>query len=247
MSYRNGLKKTKINHKTMTISIIIPTLNEAENVGRLIAHLRLYATEDLTEIIVVDAKSTDNTEGVARNAGARVITSEIRCRAVQMNAGASQAIGDVLYFVHADCFPPPSYCTDIQAFIHKGYAMGCFRYRFDSPKIMLKINAFFTRFNALWCRGGDETLYVKRAVFEELNQFDEYFCIMEEYDFIIRAKAKYNIAIMPKYVMVSARKYDTNSWWRVQKANLTVFRMFKKGIEPNILAKTYKEMLSYRY
>jgi hypothetical protein len=164
-----------------------------------------------------------------------------------MNVGANHAKGDILYFVHADCFPPASYCSDIQLFMQRGYEMGCFRYRFDSAKLMLKINAFFTRFNALWCRGGDETLYVKRAVFEELNQFDPYYCIMEEYDFIKRARVKYRFAIMPKYVTVSARKYDTNSWWRVQKANLTVFRMFKKGIEPTILAKTYKEMLSYRY
>ncbi len=231
----------------MTISIIIPTLNEAENIGRLIAHLKVHATNDLLEIIVVDGKSADNTEGVARRAGATVLTSDIRCRAVQMNAGASRATGDVLYFVHADCFPPPTYCSDIEAFIQKGYAMGCYRYRFDSPKLMLKINAFFTQFKPLWCRGGDETLYVKRAVFEELNQFDAYYCIMEEYDFIKRARDKYALAIMPKYVTVSARKYDTNSWWRVQKANLTVFRMFKKGVEPNILAKTYKDMLSYRY
>jgi rSAM/selenodomain-associated transferase 2 len=231
----------------MTISIIIPTLNEEENIGRLITHLKKYATDDLIEIIVVDAKSSDNTEGVARRGGATVITSNIRCRAVQMNAGASQAKGEILYFVHADCFPPPSYCIDIQLFMRNGYVMGCFRYRFDSPKLMLKINAFFTRFNALWCRGGDETLYVKRTVFEELNHFDPYYCIMEEYDFIKRAKAIYRFAIMPKYVTVSARKYDTNSWWRVQKANLTVFRLFKQGVEPDIMAKTYKEMLSYRY
>jgi rSAM/selenodomain-associated transferase 2 len=231
----------------MTISIIIPTLNEAENITHIIHYLQTHSTSDLLEIIVVDGKSSDNTEGVAREAGAKVFTSEKRSRAAQMNEGVKHAKGEVLYFVHADCYPPLSYCYDIQSYIQKNYPLGCYRYRFDSPKLMLKINAFFTQFSPLWCRGGDETLYVTRKVFDDLNHFNEYYCIMEEYDFIKRAREKYAFAIMPRYVKVSARKYDTNSWWQVQKANLTVFRMFKKGIEPTILAKTYKEMLSYRY
>jgi hypothetical protein len=51
---------------------------------------------------------------------------------------------------------------------------------------------------------------------------------------------------MPKYAVVSARKYDTNTWWQVQKANLTVFRMFKKGEKPEVMKHTYRDMLNYR-
>jgi rSAM/selenodomain-associated transferase 2 len=230
----------------MTISIIIPTLNEASNIGKLIHYLKQNGDASLLEIIVVDAQSTDYTEGVALEAGAKVIHSEKKCRAVQMNLGAKAAVGDVLYFIHADCFPPVSYLIDIQRFIADGYPMGCYRYRFDSNKFLLKINAFFTRFEKIWCRGGDETFYVKRTVFEALGGYNEYYVIMEEYDFIRRAREKYPFKIMPSKVVVSARKYETNSWLRVQLANFTVFRMYAKGVAPEEMAKTYKRMLNYR-
>ena len=230
----------------MQISIIIPTLNEADNIGRLIHYLKNNADATLFEIIVVDADSHDDTEGVARCAGATTVLKSLRGRAVQMNLGAQAAKGDVLYFIHADCTPPASYCADIQQFIKEGYPLGCYRSRFDKEGIMLKINAYFTRFSPLWCRGGDETLYVTRAVFDDLNGYDTYYSIMEEYDFIKRAREKFSFKIIPKDVVVSARKYETNSWLRVMWANFMVFRMFKKGVEPEVLGKTYKTMLIYR-
>jgi rSAM/selenodomain-associated transferase 2 len=228
------------------VSIIIPTLNEAENIGQLIQYLQQNAGNAHLEIIVVDAQSADDTEGVARRHGATVVQSPKRGRAAQMNAGARMANGDILYFVHADCYPPTHFLSDIHQAISEGFSMGCYRYKFDSKAFLLKINAFFTRFEPLICRGGDETLFIDKAVFEQLNGFDEHFCIMEEYDFIARARAYFSFKIIPKYAVVSARKYETNSWWTVQRANAKVFSMFKKGAAPEEMAATYKRMLNYR-
>jgi rSAM/selenodomain-associated transferase 2 len=232
--------------KQSKISIIIPTLNEALSIGSLIRYLKQHSDASLLEIIVVDADSADDTEGVAREAGAVVLKSPKRSRASQMNFGALHAQGDILYFVHADCYPPKTYLSDILEFINEGYPMGCYRYRFDSNAFMLKINAFFNRFEPLWCRGGDETLYIQKDVFQALGGFDEKYVIMEEYDFIKRAREQYKLKIIPKYAVVSARKYETNGWFKVQRANMTVFKMFKNGVEPEIMAKTYREMLNYR-
>ena len=228
----------------MKISIIIPTLNEAQNIGSLVRHLKNSADKNLLEIIVVDAQSTDNTEGVASAAGAKVVQSPKRSRAAQMNFGAKNATGEVLYFVHADCFPPTTFIHDIEQAILDGFPLGCYRYRFDSRLFLLKINAFFTRFPPLWCRGGDETLFVTKAVFAELGGYDEHFVIMEEYDFIKRARAKFTLKLMPNYALVSARKYETNGYFRVQLANLRAFRMYKKGVHPQKIADTYKQLLS---
>jgi rSAM/selenodomain-associated transferase 2 len=228
------------------ISIIIPTLNEADSIGRLLDYLYQNGGASLLEILVVDAQSADNTEGVARQHGATVVQSPKRSRAAQMNAGAAVAKGDVLYFVHADCFPPTTYVADIHQAIADGFPMGCYRYRFDSDQFLLKINAFFNRFEPLVCRGGDETLFIERPIFDALNGFDEQFCIMEEYDFIGRARRSYKFKIIPKYAVVSARKYETNSWWQVQRANAKVFSMFQKGVAPEEMAATYRRMLDYR-
>ena len=230
----------------MTISIIIPTLNEAENMRLLIPFLQQNADHRLLEIIVVDAGSDDDTEGVARAFGAVALQSPQRGRAVQMNHAAQQAKGEVLYFIHADCKPPPTYLDDIQHALTEGYVMGCYRYRFDKQRFILKINAYFNRFEPLYCRGGDETLFVLKDTFEYLEGFDESYCIMEEYDFIRRARAVFSFKIIPKYAIVSARKYDSNSWLRVQIANMTAFKMFRKGVPSEEIARTYRQMLNYQ-
>ena len=80
-----------------------------------------------------------------------------------MNEAAAIAKGDVLYFVHADTIVTKSFYADIQKAIAEGFEMGCYRYKFDQYKNpLLYINSFFTRFPMLWCRGGDQTLFVKK-------------------------------------------------------------------------------------
>jgi rSAM/selenodomain-associated transferase 2 len=232
----------------MKISVIIPTLNEAANIGRLIRYLMQHSNPLLSEIIVSDGGSTDDTEGCARASGCIFTRAPKRGRAAQMNHAVRFAKGDVLYFIHADALPPESYLIDIQMAIEsEQYLMGCYRFEFDSPKILLKINAFCTRFRALWCRGGDQTLFVTRSIFNALNGYREDFVIMEEYDFIQRAYHKnYSFKIIPKTVLISARKYETNSYWQVQWANFTVFNMYLRGAPQQRLADTYKQMLNYR-
>lgn len=230
----------------MTFSIIIPTLNEAENIAQLISFLKKNGDSRLLEIIVVDAASTDTTVEYARTEGAKVIVSHKRGRAVQMNIGAQTANADVLYFIHADCTPPTTYLDDIEQAITEGHPIGCYRYRFDNQRFILRINAYFNRFEPLWCRGGDETLFIKKETFETLKGFDESYCIMEEYDFIKRARAVFPFKIIPKYAIVSARKYETNSWLRVQLANMTAFNMFRFGYPSEKIASTYRQMLNYR-
>jgi hypothetical protein len=70
--------------------------------------------------------------------------------------------------------------------------------------------------------------------------------IMEDYDIVVRAKQKAQYGIIQKDVLVSARKYETNSWWQVQKANYTIVQMFKKGASQEEMVIRYKQMLSYR-
>jgi len=208
-------------------SIIIPTLNEAKNIGRLLQHLRQHAGPGVAEIIVVDAISEDGTAEIAQAEGARVVPCAVRSRAAQMNLGAREAQCDWLYFVHADTLPPSSYADDILQEIEHGTVMGCYRYQFDSPRLILKFNAYFVRYQWLWCQGGDKTFFVKRTVFEAFGGYDERFVVMEEYDFLRKAMKKYPLRILPKYVLISARKYERNSWLRVQLANAGAFAMFQ--------------------
>lgn len=227
----------------MHISIVIPTLNEAENIARLVPYLWEHGGERTTEIIVVDSHSTDGTAERARAVGAKVLLCPQRNRAAQMNLGARTATNDVLYFVHADTLPPTSFAEDIEQELSAGQVMGCYRYQFDSPKAILKFNAFWVRFKWLWCQGGDKTFFIKRAVFEEFGSYDERFVVMEEYDFLRKATRKYDLRVLPKYVLISARKYEHNSWLRVQIANTGAFAMFRWGVEPAKIKRFYHTIL----
>lgn len=230
----------------MKISIIIPTLNEAENISKLIKRLEKYATNSLREIIVVDGGSTDNTCSIAKRENSMVVTSPKKGRAAQMNYGVQQASGDILYFVHADTLPPESYMEDLEIALKEGFSIGCFRFRFDSNKKILRFNSYMTRFDRIWVRGGDQTLFIRRTLFEELNGYRDDFRIMEEYDLIIRARQLVPFKIIPKNVLVSDRKYHYNSFLRVQIANATVFTMFRFGASQDSMCKMYKRLLDNR-
>lgn len=230
----------------MTISVIIPALNEAQYIAQRIEFIRHFGGGAVIEIIVVDGQSTDETRSLAAEAGARVLICPTQSRAAQMNQGAMHARGEVLYFVHADVQLSSSFVQDIQDVLKGDYAAGCYRYRFDADKVMLKVMAFFTRFDGIMCRGGDQTLYVKKEVFEALKGFDEYYTIMEDYDFIIRLKKNHKFKVIQKEVVVSARKYETNSWFRVQSANLIIFIMFFLKRPPDQMKKMYKKLITYR-
>lgn len=227
----------------MQISIIIPTLNEAANIGALVRYLFAHGGASVSEILVVDAHSTDNTPQIAAEAGARVLHCDICSRAAQMNLGAREAQTDVLYFVHADTLPPQSFAADIRQEMGAGHVMGCFRYQFDSPRQILKFNAYFVRYQWLWCQGGDKTFFIKKDVFEEFGGYDEHYVVMEEYDFLRKAMKKYRLRVLPNNVLISARKYEHNSWLRVQLANIGAFSMFRWKVAPVRIKRFYKWML----
>ncbi|MFM9952309.1 MAG: TIGR04283 family arsenosugar biosynthesis glycosyltransferase [Saprospiraceae bacterium] len=230
----------------MKVSIIIPTLNEAENIGRVIERLTTRNNGFLSDVIVVDGGSEDQTAALATKAGARVIQTPPG-RALQMNRGVEQSSGELLYFVHGDTLPPEDCIEKILHAVAEGYPVGCFRFRFDSDSWMLKMNAYFTRFNQIWCRGGDQSLFITREAFNALGGYRDDYRIMEDYDLIIRAREQYPFKVIQDDVIVSARKYETNSYLRVQAANFIVFNMFRLGYSQETMASTYKRLLNYRY
>ncbi|MBN4062130.1 MAG: glycosyl transferase [Flavobacteriales bacterium] len=229
----------------MKISIVIPAYNEEKQIGRLVSYLYENAKNHLAEkIIVVDCGSKDKTVEVAERAGAKVLASP-KGRAIQMNTGAKTAKGEVLYFVHADTTPPASFAKDILQAINEGYEIGCYRFKFNSDKQVLKLNSWVTRFDKIFFRGGDQTLFVKRKIFEELGSYDEKYVIMEEYDFIKKARKKALFKIMQDDVLVSARKYEMNSYLRVSFANFIVFSMFRLGASPQKIFDVYKTLIQH--
>lgn len=111
----------------------------------------------------------------------------------------------------------------------------------------MRINAYLTRFNLLSFRGGDQTLFITKKAFQALGGYNEYYTIMEDYDLLKRMwAAKIPFKLIQKDAVISTRKYDTNSWLRVQIANGVAMFMFKRGRHPEKIKQAYKRMLNYR-
>lgn len=233
----------------MHISVIIPTYNESENIKKTVAQV-LRNAKRTVEILISDSPdSTDKIRSIDFPESVRVIKSKVAGRAAQMNEAAAIAKGEILYFVHADTLVHPDFERDITTAIKAGTDLGCYRYRFDkyfTP--LLYINSYFTRFDKIWCRGGDQTLFITKNIFEDLGRFREDFKIMEDYEILLRAKAKYRFQIIEKEVVVSSRKYKLNGYLKVQLTNLKVMRMFLKGTaSQEVMVETYRKRLSMKY
>ncbi len=227
------------------LSIIIPTFNEADNIGKLITYLKKNDENKITEIIIADGGSTDNTSEIAVKNGAKVLLCPAKGRAAQINYAASFADADILYFIHADCFPPKNYIYDITHAIQNGFEFGRYRTKFDSRKNLLKINGWFTRFDWFICYGGDQTLFITKKLFNKIGGYND-MMIMEDFDIVRRGKQFAKYKIIKNNVLISARKYENNNWLKVQLANRTIVNMYKNGATQNDMVKKYKELLNYR-
>lgn len=230
----------------MFLSIIIPTYNEAVIIAKLITHLKDSLKGKDYEIVISDGGSMDDTVKIAQRLGLKVVLSPIKGRSGQMNFGIKQAKGDVFCFVHADSLPVNSFYNDIEQVITNGYDCGSFRTKFDNQMFLLKCNAFFTRFNYLFFRGGDQSIFVTKDLWDKVGAYKEEMLIMEDYDFLSRIWAQGKFKLIPKATLVSARKYEDNSWLTVQLANLKIVKMYKKGASQTAMLTKYKELLSYR-
>lgn len=230
----------------MKISVIIPTLNERSNLQELIPLLQGELSEYPHEIIVVDGGSEDGSEVYCRKSAIHFAKTQKSCRAIQLNLGAKLATGEILYFVHADTRPLPGFYQDIRQAVNIGYMAGCYRYRFDPENLLLRINGWFTRFNGLFSGGGDQTLFIHRSIFNEIGGYDEDYCIMEDFELVRRIKKQFRFYIIPRSILVSSRKYEQNSWIKVQWANLVAFLYFMKNRDPREIRDRYHKMLTHR-
>jgi rSAM/selenodomain-associated transferase 2 len=225
------------------ISIVIPTYNEADGIQELVRYLLSAGGEPAPEIIVSDGGSTDNTPELASTAGAKVILSPQKGRAAQMNAGAAVATGDILYFLHADTFPPADFKEAIAASCAAGNGAGCFRLRFDEDHWFLKANAWLTRFDVDSIRFGDQSLYILKEDFERIGGFRTDHVVMEDQEIVRRIKKKTRFEVLPAAVVTSAQKYRENGIFRLQFIFSAIWLLYYVGVPQQKLVDIYNRLI----
>nr|WP_298997180.1 TIGR04283 family arsenosugar biosynthesis glycosyltransferase [uncultured Allomuricauda sp.] len=225
------------------ISIIIPVLNEEKGLGTILKHLHSsIASSQIEEITCIDGGSTDRTIEIAKSCGATVISSK-RGRATQMNAGAKYAKGSILYFLHADTLPPHGFDNIILEAVEKGSQSGCFRMKFDSKNPILRFFAWLSRINHSLCRGGDQSLFIEKDLFELTDGFNEDYFIYEDTEFIRRLYEQTEFKVLPDYVITSARKYRDKGWVKVQFHFGMIHLKSYMGASPQELYRYYRKNL----
>jgi len=225
------------------ISIVIPTLNEAKGLGHLLDYLnRTMDVLKVMEIIVVDGGSTDATKEIAASKGAKVLSSK-KGRAKQMNLGAKNARSNILYFLHADTYPPKGFDVLIHNAIANGHKVGCFRMKFDTQNPILKFFAYLSRINHTLCRGGDQSLFIDKTIFLNSGGFNEDYRIYEDTEFIQRLYKNFPFMILKESVTTSARKYREKGWLKVQFHFGMIHLKNYLGAKPDELFQYYQRNL----
>jgi len=228
------------------ISIIIPVLNESETIEELLYHLVDCAElKNINEIIVVDGGSVDGTPEIIQNLDLKIklLTSE-KGRAKQMNRGANAATGNILYFLHADSFPPVNYDQLILNEVKKGNNAGCFRLQFDSNHCWLRLASWLTQFSWRACRGGDQSQFITKALFEDIGGFDETYAIYEDNILINELYKRKEFVVINEKIKTSARLYEKNGVWKLQYHFWSIYVKKWFGASASDLYNYYKKYIA---
>ncbi len=203
---------------TIEISIIIPTFNEEKTISQCIE--AVSDTPD-TEVIIADGGSTDRTVEIAeKHRNVKIVTSLIG-RGVQMNKGADYASGDILLFLHADCVLSREAVLNVRKEIgSSSFVGGALKIRLLSDKLPYRLIEMGINFRSKIFKlpYGDQGLFVKRSVFEELGGFRE-MPSCEDLDFVCRLKKHGEITILDERISSSVRRWRKNGILRTSFRN----------------------------
>jgi rSAM/selenodomain-associated transferase 2 len=224
----------------MNISIIVPILNEAAQLPDLLAHL-LECKREGCEIILVDGGSTDQSPEQAEALGFQVVRSE-KGRAIQMNAGAQSATGDVLVFLHADTRLPENADQMIKHVLEDDDShWGRFDVNITGQAFMLKVIAWFmnhrSRLSSIVT--GDQTIFIRKTLFEQISGFPVQ-ALMEDIEFSKRLKTISKPVALKDKVITSGRRWQQKGIW------LTIYLMWSlrfaywRGASAEDLAAKYR-------
>lgn len=221
------------------ISIIVPVLNEAAALPGCLQALQPLRRQDC-ELLVVDGGSTDASVTIARTLADRVLSTPAG-RAVQMNAGAQVARGDILWFLHGDSLPPPDAAAPIRAaLVESNRCWGRFDVRLSGNRPLLRIVE--TLMNRRSCltgiATGDQGIFVRRWAFAQVGGYPA-IPLMEDIALSRALKRLSRPVCLRQHLLTSSRRWEQQGIW---KTILLMWRLrlaYFLGTDPARLARIY--------
>lgn len=220
----------------MRLSIVLPVLNEAQTITAALSRLR----RPQVEIIVVDGGSSDDTVALAQPLCDCVIAAP-RGRALQMNAGAAAAHGDLLLFLHADTRLPDNAPGTLIDAVDAGAAWGRFDVCIDGQHRLLGLIARMMnlRSRLTGIATGDQAIFCSRALFDSLGGYAP-IALMEDIDFSRRARALSPPACLRARVTTSGRRWEKHGVLRTVLLMWQLRLRYFFGADPQDLALVYR-------
>ncbi|MBW4643239.1 MAG: TIGR04283 family arsenosugar biosynthesis glycosyltransferase [Goleter apudmare HA4340-LM2] len=220
------------------ISIVIPALNEVENIQDAIATTQPSAN---IEVIVVDGGSKDDTVKIAQSLGATVISAPPG-RAVQMNTGAIAANGEILVFLHADTRLPTGFDHLIRTTLQQpGTVAGAFNLQINASGLGMRLVEKGVNWRShFWQMPyGDQAIFLTKEIFHKIGYFPE-LPIMEDFELIRRLKRIGKITIIDVPVVTSARRWLKKGIWQTTLINQIVIIAYLLGVSPQRIRSWYR-------
>lgn len=225
---------------SMRLSIVVPTLDEAAQIGAVLQCLQAMRGRG-TEIIVVDGGSRDATMAMSEPLADAVIGAP-RGRASQMNAGAVAAKGDILLFLHADTLLPADADLQIRAGLESGQRVwGRFDVRIEGHARMLRVVAAMMnlRSRLTGIASGDQAMFMTRAAFDAADGFPDQE-LMEDIELSRRLLRLSRPRCLAGPALTSGRRWETRGVWRTIVLMWRLRWLYARGESPTRLAERYR-------
>ena len=224
---------------TLSISIVMPVLNEAAGIVPTLAALAPLRARGV-EVIVVDGGSSDDTVALATPWADSVLVFP-GGRARQMNAGAARATGEVLLFLHADTQLAPDADEMVLAALRAKTGWGRFDVRIDGAPRMLRVVALLMNLRSRWSgiATGDQAIFMRRGLFDAVGGFPDQ-PLMEDVEISRRLRAVSRPVCLRAKVRTSGRRWESRGVWS------TIFLMWRlrwrywRGEPAAALAEAYR-------
>ena len=221
------------------ISVIIPSLNEASNLGPMLD--ALYVEEPVSEVIVVDGGSTDGTADIAAERGVTVIHSGPG-RGIQPHAGAERASGNAFLFLHANSHYPSGGLERFERSLatHPEELGGSHRLLFDgADSFSLWLNCFYAWIRSHDIYYGDSGIFVRRDAYHALGGFRP-IALMEDFEFVRRLeRLGETICIDDPPLTTSSRRFHGHHPIAIVWGWLKIHALYYLGASPRWLARLY--------
>ena len=221
------------------LSIVIPSLNEKDNLIKLIDYIKKFNLPKY-EIIVVEGETNSKIKTIFKNYREVKTVIHEKGRAKQLNKGAKIAKFDWLYFLHSDCTPPKNFKEIIyKSMINKNQA-SCFKLKFKPTNYYLSLSAKATKYNNIFCRGGDQSLLIHKNLFILCGGYDEKYKVCEDINLINKVYMKGDFKIMEGHIITDSRRFLKNGTIKLLIHFGIIHLLHYLKFKPNYLYNYYK-------